>query len=103
MWFTHRGRNGRTVTCIACDAVVARSDAREYDRFGDRWDRLGKEFEYLCKACHRDCCHYPRDDLEAVLVEAGAGERPQDEFLSGYWTTVEERYGGSTRTGRSER
>ena len=103
MWIPRRDRNGRTVECIACDAAVPRSDAREYDRYGNRWDRLGKEFEYLCKRCHRDLCHYPRNELESVLVEAGAGERSQDEFLAGYWTTVEERYGSSTRSERSDR
>ncbi|WP_254765845.1 DUF7562 family protein [Salinilacihabitans rarus] len=82
-----------TVTCIACGETVARDDAREYDKHGDRWDRDGKEFEYLCKPCDNDLCHQSRDELEDLLIELGAGERSQAEFLSWYLATVEERYG----------
>jgi hypothetical protein len=73
-----------TVDCIACGAAVPRSDAREYDRHGDRWDREDKRFEYLCKACDDDLCHFPRDGLEATLIEAGAGEVGRDAFLRSF-------------------
>lgn len=79
------------VTCIACGTEVPRSEAREYDKLGDRWDRRHKQFEYLCKDCHKDCCHQPRDDLEDLLADAGAGERPTVEFLRHYHTLVRER------------
>lgn len=82
-----------TVTCIACGTSVARDEAREYDKYGDRWDRTGKEFEHLCKPCDRELCHHRRGELESLLVEIDAGERGQTEFLSGYVRLVEERYG----------
>ena len=69
------------VTCIACGVEVARSEAREYDKHGDRWDRDDKRFEFLCKPCHRECCHQSREGLEATLVEAGAGETDRWSFL----------------------
>ncbi|WP_049921579.1 DUF7562 family protein [Halopiger djelfimassiliensis] len=82
-----------TVTCLACGDQVPRSMAREYDKYGDRWDREDKAFEHLCKSCHGDLCHHPRDELEELLVELDAGETGQDAFLYGYLSTVEERYG----------
>ena len=72
---------------------MCRSDAREYDKHGDRWERDGKEFEHLCKTCYRDLCHQPRDELEGLLVEVDAGENSQEDFLSWYCALVEERYG----------
>lgn len=87
------GSAGRTVTCIACGRTVDREDAREYDRKGDRWDRENKTFEYLCKPCHGDLNHQPRDELEGLLVEIDAGERSREEFLEWYCVLVEERYG----------
>lgn len=78
------------VTCIACGDSVARDDAREYDKTGDRWERDGKRFEYLCKPCHKSCCHQNRDGLEATLVEAGAGETDQMTFLRRYCTLVQD-------------
>jgi hypothetical protein len=77
------------VACIACGTELSRSDAREYDRYGDRWDREGKRFEYLCKPCHRDCCHQPRDGLEETLRRAGAGTVDRDQFLDDYCRLVE--------------
>lgn len=91
MWSPRRRE--RSVTCIACGSAVPRNLAREYDKFGDRWDREGKEFEYLCKPCDNALCRHARGELEALLVEIGAGERDQEEFLSWYLATVEERYG----------
>jgi len=79
-----RGDGPDEVTCIACGETVARDDAREYDKHGDRWQRDGKSFEYLCKPCHADLCHQPRDGLEARLTEVGAGERNRDSFLAAF-------------------
>ncbi|PSQ18023.1 hypothetical protein BRD00_05990 [Halobacteriales archaeon QS_8_69_26] len=88
------GRDGKDpVTCIACGTRTVREDAREYDKHGDRWDRVDKEFEYLCKACHRELCHQPRDKLEGLLGEVDAGENDDDTFLEWYCGLVEERYG----------
>jgi len=78
----HRGES--TVTCIACGESVSRSDAREYDKHGDRWDRAEKSFEYLCKPCDRQRCHSPREGLEDRLVAAGAGRRDRGAFLARY-------------------
>jgi hypothetical protein len=75
------GGSNEDVTCIACGAEVPRSAAREYDKHGDRWEREGKEFEYLCKPCDRDCCHQNRDGLEELLVRAGAGRTDRDTFV----------------------
>lgn len=72
------------VTCIGCGATVPRSEAREYDKHGDRWSREGKEFEYLCKPCHRECCHQNRDGLEETLVAADAGRTDRKTFLKQY-------------------
>ena len=82
MWGS-RGR-GTEVTCIACGSTVERSDAREYDKHGDRFDRADKEFEFLCKPCYRDISHQPRGDLEDVLEESGAGETSRAEFIERY-------------------
>ena len=77
-------RTDADVTCIACGTTVPRSEAREYDKHGDRWNREGKRFEHLCKRCHRECCHQPRDGLEAALVRAGAGTTDRRSFLRRY-------------------
>lgn len=82
MWGS-RGRQTEVV-CIACGSTVDRSDAREYDKHGDRFDRADKEFEHLCKPCYRDISHQPRGDLESVLVESGAGETSREAFLERY-------------------
>ena len=71
-----------TVRCLACDEQVVRDDAREYDKFGDRWDRDDKGFEYFCIACDRSRCRRSRDGLESQLVAAAAGEVSQREFLA---------------------
>ncbi|QCC51713.1 DUF7562 family protein [Halapricum salinum] len=72
------------VTCLACGQTLDREEAREYDKYGDRWDRDGKTFEYLCKPCDRDRCHQPRDGLEATLVAADAGRTDRESFLRRY-------------------
>ena len=93
MWGPRRTREKRTVTCIACGDSISRSDAREYDKLGDRWEREGKDFEFLCKECFRELCHQPREGLEALLTESLAGEGTRKEFLARYGELVEERYG----------
>ncbi len=92
MWGSRKAKQ-ESVTCIACGCSLPRSEAREYDKYGDRWERVGKEFEHLCKACDHDICHQPRDELEGLLVEIDAGSHSQAEFLSWYNALVEERYG----------
>ena len=102
MWGSRRDRDEQMVVCIACGDSVERADAREYDKEGDRWDRLGKEFEYLCNGCHSRLCHQPRDGLESLLVSIESDSpRPADEsaeherstqerFLSQYIAAVQE-------------
>jgi len=80
----------RTVTCIACGRDLKRSAAREYDKFGDRWDRAGKTFEYLCKPCFSALGKRRRADLEPTLERAGAGRVSDREFLARYLAAAEE-------------
>ncbi|WP_254525042.1 DUF7562 family protein [Natrinema caseinilyticum] len=82
-----------TVTCLACGAERPRDETREYDKYGDRWDREDKTFEYLCKSCHRELCHHPRGDLEELLIDLETGDGSRDAFLASYLAAVEERYG----------
>jgi hypothetical protein len=93
MWSSRSNRDRKTVVCIACGTSVLRSEAREYDKEGDRWDRYGKEFEHLCKECHRELCHQPRDELESLLVGIEHDGQSREEFLREYFGAVEERYG----------
>ena len=88
MWWS---RDEPAVVCIACGAEVSRADAREYDKYGDRWERAGKEFEHLCKPCDRDLCRHQRAGLESLLVDLEAGENGQREFLRRYCRAVEQR------------
>ena len=90
MW---RSPRDEELTCIACGATVGRADAREYDRFGNRWDREDKAFEPLCKPGPDALSHQPRGDLEELLVDADAGETDRGTFLASYVALVEERYG----------
>ena len=78
------------VTCIACGETRPRDEAREYDKHGDRYSREGKEFEYLCKPCHRECCHQHRAGLEETLVHAGAGAVDRQTFLQQFSQLVRE-------------
>ncbi|MFC7166776.1 DUF7562 family protein [Halospeciosus flavus] len=73
-----------SVTCIACGEDLDREQAREYDKYGDRWDRDGKEFEYLCKSCYRGLSKADRAGLESLLVDVGAGSLSNEEFLHRY-------------------
>ena len=96
MWSARPNRDEQSVICIACGDSLPRGEAREYDKEGDRWNRRGKEFEYLCKSCHRDLCHQPRDDLESLLVDVERrrdGRRDAEGFLRAYQAAVVERYG----------
>ena len=96
MWGSRRDRDGdrSTVVCIACGESLSREEAREYDKQGDRWNRRGKEFEYLCKECHRGLSHQPRDDLEAVLTDVeAAADGGREAFVRAYQAEVRRRYG----------
>lgn len=79
------------VDCPACGITVERRDAREYDRFGDRWDRTGKTFEYLCKPCHRMMCQVPRTELEELLIAVGS-HPSHGEFLAAYYRELRTRH-----------
>jgi len=79
--FGSRRSRGKSVTCIACGESIPQSEAREYDKHGDRWDRRDKEFEHLCKACFAELCQQPRGGLETTLDAAGAGETDRETFL----------------------
>jgi hypothetical protein len=103
MWGARRDRERTTVVCIACGTSLLRDDAREYDKEGDRWDRHDKEFEYLCKECHRGLCHQPRDDLESLLVSVESDGATRSEFLARYVGAVEERYGAADADADTER
>ena len=85
---TRRRKSDNEVVCIACGDTIPRADAREYDKYGDRWDRDGKDFEYLCKPCHRDCCHQPRNGLEETLVQAEGEHADTQAFITEYYTLV---------------
>ena len=87
---SRRRKSDTEVVCIACGTSVPRSDAREYDKYGDRWDRDGKDFEYLCKPCHRDCCHQPRTGLEETLVRAEGEHTTTRAFVAEYYAVVSE-------------
>ncbi|MFC4358215.1 hypothetical protein ACFO0N_09675 [Halobium salinum] len=93
MWRPRTNRDRKSVDCIACGASVLRTEAREYDKEGDRWNRHGKEFEHLCKGCYRDLCHQPRAELEGLLGDIEAPNLSQETFLRRYVEAVEERYG----------
>jgi hypothetical protein len=69
MWRSRNNRDGTTVVCIACGTSLPRSETREYDKEGNRWDRHDKSFEHLCKECYRGLCHQPRDELEGLLID----------------------------------
>jgi hypothetical protein len=101
MWRSRTNRGRKTIVCIACGSSVLRSEAREYDKEGNRWDRHGKEFEHLCKECYRDLCHQPRNELEALLVDVqeGTGTLSQREFLARYLGAVKDRYGSAEEPG----
>ncbi|AEN04676.1 hypothetical protein [Halolamina sp.] len=90
MW-RRSDRSGNPVVCIACGDEPTREQAREYDKEGDRWDRRGKEFEYLCKDCFGDLTHQPRHGLEATLEEACTPGQTAEEFVRRYLRAAAER------------
>lgn len=99
MW----GQRDRTeVTCIACGTTLDRPDAREYDKQGDRWERREKEFEYLCKPCHRELCHQPRTGLESLLADIENGSVPAGRFVERYYEAVADGPDPEERGGRGE-
>ena len=83
-----RERDKEIVTCIACGMTVPRSAAREYDRFGNRWDRDEKRFEHMCKPCHDVECHLPRGDLETFLVTVGSEHESPQTFVTAYYAAL---------------
>jgi len=89
MWHARRNRGQQTVTCPACGESIARSEAREYDKEGNRWERHDKSFEHFCKDCFRELCHQPRGDLEARLTEIEETGLSVEEFLARYVASVE--------------
>jgi hypothetical protein len=103
MWSPRNHRERTTVVCIACGDAILRSEAREYDKEGDRFDRRGKEFEHLCRECHDDLCHQPRGDLESLLCAIGAGELDRSTFLERYAAAAESEGTGSNDAGGFDR
>lgn len=88
-----RDGTGQRVTCPACGQTLPRAEAREYDKFGDRWDRRNKTFEYFCRSCHDELSLQGRDELEELLCEIRADHEDRRTFLRRYARAVEERYG----------
>ena len=86
------GARNQVVSCIACGTDLERADAREYDKYGNRWERDDKEFEYLCKPCFRDLTKHARDGLEDVLVDLGAGRVSDEEFLERFLERTREEH-----------
>lgn len=84
------GAGSDRVTCIACGEHLRREDAREYDKYGDRWSREGKVFEYLCKPCFRDLTKHSRDGLEDVLGEVSGRGLSQEAFVEAFITETRE-------------
>ena len=97
MWRARNNQGRTTVSCTACGESVPRSEAREYDKAGNRWERHDKEFEHFCKDCFRELCHQPRGDLEATLTEIEAEGLSQAEFLDRYLTAVDPEEGSTDR------
>jgi ribosomal protein S27E len=84
------GGDETDVTCPACGRTLRREDAREYDKHGDRFDRQGKSFEYLCPDCHDQLCLQDRVGLEDMLVRIEAGDHDDAEFFRRYAAESEE-------------
>lgn len=91
MWRSRSNPDRKTVVCIACGTSLLRNDAREYDKEGDRWERRGKQFEYLCKECYRELTHQPRGGLEDLLDEVQSPGQSRDEFLQRYLGEIKRR------------
>jgi hypothetical protein len=97
MFGSRRDRDEESVVCIACGERLPRGEAREYDKEGDRWNRHGKEFEYLCKDCHSEMCHQPREELESFLLDLEAttagSSLDSEEFAAAFQREAVDRYG----------
>jgi len=89
MWHGRRNSGKQTVTCPACGESIARSEAREYDKEGNRWERHDKSFEHFCKRCFRELCHQPRGDLESTLTDIQEPGLSQSAFLARYIEAVD--------------
>jgi len=89
MWHGRRTSSQQTVTCPACGESIARSEAREYDKEGNRWERHDKSFEHFCKRCFRELCHQPRGELESLLTEIQEPGLSQSTFLRQYLESVD--------------
>lgn len=87
------GAGDESVTCIACGETLPRTDAREYDKYGDRWSRDGKEFEHLCKPCFRGLTKHSRDGLEDILTEVSDADLTQEEFVAAFVDATRETAG----------
>lgn len=79
------GKSGHDVECIACGEELSRSQAREYHKDGNRWDRQNKHIEYMCKDCHRNQNHQSRDGLEETLIDINAGTLDTVQFIERYY------------------
>jgi hypothetical protein len=99
-WYDSSSGDSESVVCIACGDTVSRSAAREYDKYGDRWDRDGKRFEHLCKPCDKQRCNHSRDGLEELLVAADAGGTDEKTFLRNFAELVERDAGAESRPER---
>ena len=86
-----RSPSDRRVVCPACGQRLARADAREYDKHGNRWARGEKAFEYLCRPCHDGLTLQTRDGLEDALEASGAGEVDLETFLERFAAVTTER------------
>lgn len=84
------GAGDGDVTCIACGAEIPRDEAREYDKYGDRWTRDGKTFEYLCKPCFRALTKHSRDGLEDALGDVAGRGLDQAAFVSAFLEATRE-------------
>lgn len=91
MWRSRSNHDRKTVVCIACGTSLLRTDAREYDKEGDRWNRQGKQFEHLCKECYRELTHQPRDGLEDLLADIESPGQDREEFIRRYLGEVRNR------------
>ena len=87
------GGDGKLVTRLTSRPQARRREAREYDKFGDRWERRHKAFEYLCADCYAALDHQARHDLEAMLVDIDAGNCDRATFFRRYRRTVQGRRG----------
>jgi len=90
MWRRRSDGSEDSVVCIACGGSLPREEAREYDKEGNRWERRDKEFEYLCKACHGELSHQPRNGLEQTLETVVIPGQDHEEFVERYLCAVED-------------